>query len=1335
MVALLAMPMFTTGVLAQKVTLKAPNGGETWVGHSAKDITWTPSTTGGVFNLTLSTDGGLSYPVVIADALTGKTSYTWTVPNNINSTTCRVRVTWTLGTFPSFQTMVDESDSNFTIRRSIIVEFVHVNETMSSSRYYLLTWRLSDGLQRVRSLDLQFRVKVGTATTYGTWETLGPPYDSIPTTNGGMWWMPPHYEVAKGQLKIRARAGDAGRTVLAEAESVEFDIKSPIIFLESPNGGDTLVAGVPFDIEWRIPPDREVGILDVVIRYSLDSGRTFPYYVSTGAPKSSPFTWTPPSGIDSTTFRVNVSARVSSPEWFEIAWDYSDNDCNLIPSTSTHTVTLLAPDPAFDGQIIVNGTESYHIRWGTTGSTSDISKFKVHLSNDSGASYSYLFDALAITAGYIWMVPPIDTTTARIKVECVLKAGGVLSDASDRDFIISTNITYDQAPVALIVPSTQTATEGAEVMLDGSESSDREGGPLTYSWRQVDATGFPVEWRANTLPIAKFVAKVRDYEVLLEFELTISDGHDHSDERYREDVAFASVRVQPLPPTLTSAYPLRVWEGLPVTVKGTNLMGAQVFIGDVLTGTVPTAPIRDLPDPDVEYTFTIAPGVPHGVRPVVVRDRAGEATSPGTIEVFPKPVWCLEHGLAFHNPQKDTLSYPWDFTEDGAFKDTFGSDDVYLNLWICIGLPWWDPWNGWVCLGYEISQPICPDPLAAIFYGAGYWYLARNGECYGMSSVALQLYHGEYTPNDLDATWYDVDDIKQIGMANRRIDWMHGSQVSGEALHLFIGSHIDALYPSAEMPPMGLGLFLAEVRAAVASGELGAISVMNGVSGHVVVPYLVEDVDATHTRIYVYDPNREQWSKEADAVALLADDTKPTTNFPPYIEITKEGLYWDWSFQWPEADAWGGEVGIIFIPYDLLNGPRSMPLSLDGLWDLVMGSATGTVEDSEGHSIGVAENGTVVNTFPNASFLPALGGQDPDARRYWLPTGNYTTRITGTGDGTYNWSVLCDGLGGYALEGAGVKAGSQDTAGITYQEGNPYRGAISYRTSDAQKTYTATQVKRFASDGNDRERVYRIRNATLYSDSEAIINTTADYGALVFTNNGPHTFTFDVEFQGNVVSSDAINRSGMPTSLPTAARRGITILPHQTLVIRPDSWLDLMHSNVTIEGEVVKMAPGIPTGLDAKSSGGKVRIEWAAPASDGGSPITGYVVLRGASEGALAVYRELGNVTDFTDDAVADNTTYWYAVLARNAAGEGVRCAAVQVTTPRAGPGGDGDSEGLPPWLIPIIIVVVVLAAVGVAAALMRGRGKGPEGAAVEGARLEAASGAPPPEAPRGPAA
>jgi uncharacterized membrane protein len=90
-------------------------------------------------------------------------------------------------------------------------------------------------------------------------------------------------------------------------------------------------------------------------------------------------------------------------------------------------------------------------------------------------------------------------------------------------------------------------------------------------------------------------------------------------------------------------------------------------------------------------------------------------------------------------------------------------------------------------------------------------------------------------------------------------------------------------------------------------------------------------------------------------------------------------------------------------------------------------------------------------------------------------------------------------------------------------------------------------------------------------------------------------------------------------------------------------------------------------------------------------------------------------------------------VLAKNAVGEGVKCAAVQVTTPPALPAGGGDGGGLPPWLFPLVVVIVILAAVGVAIMMRRGRGKGPECATEEGTRLEVASGAPLPEPPKGP--
>ncbi len=76
------------------VTLSSPAGGETWKAGSVHPVTWSASDDVGVAAVDLagSTDGGASFPVVIARGLANSGSYAWTVPNNV-SATVRVRIT------------------------------------------------------------------------------------------------------------------------------------------------------------------------------------------------------------------------------------------------------------------------------------------------------------------------------------------------------------------------------------------------------------------------------------------------------------------------------------------------------------------------------------------------------------------------------------------------------------------------------------------------------------------------------------------------------------------------------------------------------------------------------------------------------------------------------------------------------------------------------------------------------------------------------------------------------------------------------------------------------------------------------------------------------------------------------------------------------------------------------------------------------------------------------------------------------------------------------------------------------------------------------------------
>src|SRR5262249_26560091 len=82
-------------------------------------------------------------------------------------------------------------------------------------------------------------------------------------------------------------------------------------------------------------------------------------------------------------------------------------------------------------------------------------------------------------------------------------------------------------------------------------------------------------------------------------------------------------------------------------------------------------------------------------------------------------------------------------------------------------------------------------------------------------------------------------------------------------------------------------------------------------------------------------------------------------------------------------------------------------------------------------------------------------------------------------------------------------------------------------------------------------------------------------------------------------------------------------------------------------------APGAPTLNSATAGNGTMGLAWSAPASDGGSAITGYKVYRSTSSGAETLLTTLGVVTSWTDSGVVNGTTYFYKVSAVNSVGEG----------------------------------------------------------------------------------
>ena len=81
--------------------------------------------------------------------------------------------------------------------------------------------------------------------------------------------------------------------------------------------------------------------------------------------------------------------------------------------------------------------------------------------------------------------------------------------------------------------------------------------------------------------------------------------------------------------------------------------------------------------------------------------------------------------------------------------------------------------------------------------------------------------------------------------------------------------------------------------------------------------------------------------------------------------------------------------------------------------------------------------------------------------------------------------------------------------------------------------------------------------------------------------------------------------------------------------------------------------PSAPLGLVATAGDGRVTLDWDPPLTDGGRPITRYLVLCGESVGELSPLAPIGNVTSYNHTGRTNGVVLHYAVVAVNEAGEG----------------------------------------------------------------------------------
>lgn len=491
------------------------------------------------------------------------------------------------------------------------------------------------------------------------------------------------------------------------------------------------------------------------------------------------------------------------------------------------------------------------------------------------------------------------------------------------------------------------------------------------------------------------------------------------------------------------------------------------------------------------------------------------------------------YGYRFDNPSQSNLTFGCPFGScQGDYVDTFGEDEVYVTAKVCIGVPICIPFVKCWCGGYELDVPTpVPDPHASKYYGMAYFHAGRPGECTGVSTTSLQFYHHDRYLSNYDPSAGKVSDLTHAGSVENIIDAEHGGIVSAE----FGPNHLGSIASGGDSP----NKVLTKVKQAVDSGELGSLVMHNKTEAHTVVATNYRDSGNT-ARIYIYDSNIPDWS------------TRYASNEQDYPHVMVDKLTDTWSSpDYPEYDS------IYFVPYSVSNGPFTIPFGLNHIFN--WGSADAEVEDSEGNRLRWVD-GELVDEIPGAAPVPAWGSGSygDDHQGYMLPEGEYTVHIEGRESGTYSTTVFAQNAMA-VLHGRSTGPSGRDALHAEYERGSAAVPLLTLTTEDAAKLFSLLLGEKFGKD--DSTRIYSLQNATISDGAPAVVRVSPDYDALIYTNRGNVDLTYDVAFRNTMMASEG----QVGDRVPEAVRTGLVIGPMESHVIRPDDWLNLSTSSISID--------------------------------------------------------------------------------------------------------------------------------------------------------------------------
>ena len=272
------------------VTLTSFNGGELIKRGSDRSITWTSNIDSGLVTLRYSTDGGATYPNIIAAGEANDGSYPWRV-QAADTDGFRIKIELD-GTFHA----EDESDGNSTVDGSppeVTVRSPNGGESVVSGTAFDIGWTAEDAVGLAEDpISIFFSTDGG--ATYPDTIAAGEANDGTYT-----WNVPAVLSTA--EARIRVEAVDLAGWTGSDASDDDFTIVQVQLALTSPNGDEVWPGGTEQVVAWAATDTGGT----VSLLYSEDDGLSYPHVIGETLPNTGEYTWMTPE-TDCQTMKIKV---------------------------------------------------------------------------------------------------------------------------------------------------------------------------------------------------------------------------------------------------------------------------------------------------------------------------------------------------------------------------------------------------------------------------------------------------------------------------------------------------------------------------------------------------------------------------------------------------------------------------------------------------------------------------------------------------------------------------------------------------------------------------------------------------------------------------------------------------------------------------------------------------------------------------------------------------------------------------------------------------------------------------------------------------------------------